>query len=181
MVNVDNRAVLLLNASYTPIRIVSIRRAVNLLIGGVAEAVEGVAARLRTPSTIFIVPSVIRLRYYVNVPKRNAKWSKSGVLRRDNYSCIYCGVVLGETVSGRKLVRDDFTLDHLIPVSQGGKSTWSNTACACDKCNRRKGNRTPAQAGLRLLWEPKLPRTNYLVASGSIPTEWRIYLEVKDT
>ena len=170
--------VLLLNATYEPLRVIPVRRAVGLLMRGVAEGVEGIAARLRTPSTVFEVPSVLRLRYYVRVPQRGAKWSRRGVLTRDGYTCVYCGGHVGEQRRGRTLTRADFTVDHLIPRSQGGNNTWGNTACACRWCNHRKADRTPHEAGMRLRWEPKTPRVNYLVISGKAPAEWKIYLRV---
>jgi 5-methylcytosine-specific restriction endonuclease McrA len=168
--------VLLLNATYEPLRIIPIRRAVGLMMRGVVEDVDGVAARLRTPSTVFDVPSVLRLCYYVHVPQRGAIWSRRGVLVRDHYTCVYCGATVGERWRGRVLTRADFTVDHLIPRSQGGRNRWGNTACACRWCNGRKANRTPHEAGMRLRWEPKTPRVNYVVASGEVPAEWRVYL-----
>ena len=105
MVNVNARAVLLLNASYVPLGTVTIRDAVDLLMRGVVDAVDGVAARLRTPRTVFEVPSVIRLRYYVNVPHRTATWSRRAVLSRDDYTCIYCGVTVGDRRKGKILSR----------------------------------------------------------------------------
>jgi 5-methylcytosine-specific restriction endonuclease McrA len=169
-------AVLLLNATYEPLRVIPVRRAVGLLMRGVVEGVGGVAARLHTPSTVFEVPSVLRLRYYVRVPQRGAVWSRHGVLKRDGYTCVYCGAGIGDRCRGRALTRADFTVDHLIPRSRGGSNTWGNTACACRWCNGRKGSRMPHEAGMRLLWEPKTPRVNYLTFSGEVPAEWRIYL-----
>jgi 5-methylcytosine-specific restriction endonuclease McrA len=159
-------------------RVIPVRRAVGLLMRGVAEGVEGVAARLRTPSTVFVVPSVLRLRYYVHVPQRGAVWSRRGVLGRDGHTCVYCGAGVGGRSHGRALTRADFTVDHLIPRSRGGGNTWGNTACACRWCNGRKGNRMPHEAGMRLRWEPKTPRVSYLVVSGEVPAEWRVYLRV---
>jgi 5-methylcytosine-specific restriction endonuclease McrA len=170
--------VLLLNATYEPMRVIPVRRAVGLLMRDVAEGVEGVAARLRTPSTVFVVPSVLRLRYYVYVPQRGAVWSRRGVLGRDGHTCVYCGAGVGERRHGRALTRADFTVDHLIPRSRGGGNTWGNTACACRWCNGRKGNRMPHEAGMRLRWEPKTPRVSYLIVSGEVPAEWRVYLRV---
>ena len=83
-----------------------------------------------------------------------------------------------EVRSGRVLTKADFTVDHIIPRSRGGKNTWGNTACACAACNRRKGNRTPHEAGMRLLWEPKTPRVDYLVLWGDIPASWKVYLRM---
>lgn len=170
--------VLLLNATYEPLRIIPVRRAIGLLMRGVVEGVDGVAARLRTPSTIFEVPSVLRLRYYVHVPQRGATWSRRGVLTRDGHTCVYCGVRVGDRRYGRTLVHTDFTLDHVIPRSRNGGNTWSNTACACYWCNHRKADRTPHEAGMRLQWEPKTPRVSYVIVSGDAPTEWKIYLRV---
>jgi len=170
--------VLLLNVTYEPLRVIPVRRAVGLLMRDVAEGVEGIAARLRTPSTVFEVPSVLRLLYYVRVPRRGAVWSRRGVLARDGHTCVYCGARVGERRHSRVLTRADFTMDHLIPRSRGGGNTWGNTACACRWCNHRKANRTPHEAGMRLRWEPKTPRVNYLVASGKVPEEWRVYLRV---
>jgi len=178
MVNVNTRAVLLLNASYVPLKSITIRDAVDLMMRGVVDAVDGVAARLRTPRTVFEVPSVLRLRYYVNVPQRGAVWSRRGVLTRDGRRCVYCGIGVGDRHKGRKIKRADLTVDHLTPRSRGGGNTWSNTACACRWCNHRKANRTPHEAGMKLLWEPKRPRTNYLVADGDIPDAWKVYIRV---
>lgn len=176
--NVNAREVLLLNHSYEPLGAITIRKAVGLMMRGVAHKVDGVAARLRTPSRIFEVPSVLRLRYYINVPHRTITWSRHKVQKRDDYTCIFCGASVGDR-RGRKILRHkDFTVDHLIPLSKGGGNTWGNTACACYRCNHRKADRTPNEAGMKLLWEPKRPRTNYFVLSGKIPSEWRIYIEV---
>lgn len=177
MTNVNTRCVLLLNASYEPHEIITIRNAVSLLMKGRVDVVDGIAAKLRTPSTIFEVPSIIRLKRYVNAPKRKVNWGRRAVLKRDNYTCIFCGAHPGMKRNGITLKKSDFTLEHLKPISKGGLDTWSNTACACWLCNNRKGNRTPNEAGMKLLYEPKRPRVDYLVASGEIPSEWKIYIE----
>lgn len=175
-INVNRRCVLLLNAGYVPLHAISLRTAVGLLMKGVAEGVDGVAARLRTPSTIYTVPSVIRLKHFVNVPHRTIQCNKRNVMRRDQFTCIFCGVKVGDKRGGKVLERPNFTVDHLTPLSKGGKNTWSNMACACHPCNHRKGARTPHEAGLKLRWEPKRPRTSYLVLGGDIPREWKIYI-----
>jgi 5-methylcytosine-specific restriction endonuclease McrA len=97
---------------------------------------------------------------------------------RDSYTCGYCGVKSGMMNRGKVLNKNDFSIDHIIPRSRGGKDTWTNTICACAACNHRKGNRLPHEAGMRLLWEPKTPRTSYLViAVGSGPDVWKRYIE----
>lgn len=161
--------VLLLNASYVPLNIINVRRAVSLMEKGKAVAVDGIAATLRTASDTFTVPSVLIMNYYVRVPDRKAVWSKWGVLRRDNYTCVYCGHHSGN--------RKEFTVDHIIPKAHGGRNSWVNTACSCRSCNQRKDNRTPTGAGMRLLFEPKTPRINYLVLSGYVPKEWKLYIK----
>ena len=172
-----NAPVLLLNANYVPLSVITARMAVDLLMNDKTEPVDGIAARLRTVSSVFEVPSVLRLKRYVNAPSRKAVWSRRAVLRRDKFRCIFCGRTIGDQ-QGANVVQDfDLTVDHLIPSSHGGKSTWSNTACACYKCNHKKGSRTPNEAGMKLLWEPKRPRVKMWVASGEIPKEWKIYVE----
>jgi 5-methylcytosine-specific restriction endonuclease McrA len=172
--------VLLLNGnSWEPLAIISIPRAINLLIAGKATVVEQSGRSLKTVSSTFPVPSVIALRTYINVPRRKAQWSRKGILARDNYTCIYCGVRPGDLLRGQPVGKSDFTVDHLLPRSRGGRDTWSNTACACYVCNHRKGDRLPEEAGMKLRWEPKIPRTSYLViAVGSGPDAWRQYIEV---
>lgn len=162
--------VLLLNASYLPLDTISYQRAVNLLITEKAIGVEGLAKQLRTVSRTFDVPAVIRMAYYVNAPRRKHTWSRLRVLRRDDYTCIYCGT--------DKLPKSDYTIDHIHPRSKGGKNTYGNTASACYKCNQRKGSRTLTEAGMKLLWEPKTPRAATLVASGTIPSNWKKYLQI---
>ena len=172
--------VLLLNGStWEPLSVITVQRAINLLLAGKAITVEQTGQYLRTVRTRFEIPSVIALKSFVNVPRRKSHWSRKGVLLRDDYTCVYCGIELGALVKGKVLSKRDFTIDHIIPRSKGGKDTWSNTACACTRCNHRKGHRLHNVAGMRLLWEPKTPRTSYLViALGSGPEVWKRYVEI---
>jgi 5-methylcytosine-specific restriction endonuclease McrA len=172
--------VLLLNGStWEPLSVISVPRAMNLLLAQKAIIVEESGKFLHTVSERFSVPSVIALRTYVNVPRRKAHWSRRGVLVRDDFTCIYCGIQPGGEQSGRILHKSDFTIDHVLPRSRGGRDTWTNTACACAACNHRKGDRLPHEAGMRMRWEPKTPRTSYLViALGSGPSVWKRYIEV---
>lgn len=170
--------VLVLNALYIPISVVSPRHAVGMMMRGVAERVgEEIVATLRSPSTVFEVPSVLRLKYYRDVPRRRIPWTRKGVFRRDGYTCIYCGARPGQKRGGRVLTAEDFTIDHIVPLSRGGESTWKNTACACRWCNRKKGNRLPQEAGMKLLWEPRAPRINYASLT-TVPREWSSYIGV---
>ncbi|MBN1201056.1 MAG: HNH endonuclease [Anaerolineae bacterium] len=176
---IEGHVLLLNGGTWEPLTVVSIPRAINLLLSGKAIVVEESDRFLRTVRTKFPVPSVIALRRYINVPRRHAHWSRQGVLTRDGYTCIYCGARPGDIVRGQPITRRDMTVDHILPVSRGGKNTWSNTACACFACNHRKGNRLPGEAGMRLRWEPKTPRTSYLVIEmGSHPNTWKRYIEI---
>jgi len=172
--------VLLLNGStWEPLSVVSVPRAINLILAEKAIVIEQSGRFLRTVSTRFPVPSVMALRTYVNVPRRRAHWSRKGVLVRDNYTCIYCGAKPGTIQRGKVLAKNDLTVDHVLPRSRGGKDHWTNTACACYHCNHRKGDRLPNEAGMKLMWEPRTPRTSYLViAVGSGPAAWKQYIEI---
>lgn len=172
--------VLLLNGStWEPLAVVTVPRAINLLLAGKAIVIEQTGQYLRSVRDKFEIPSVIALKSYINVPRRKSHWSRKGVLVRDNYTCIYCGVVPGSVQKGVVLTKRNFTIDHIIPRSKGGRDTWSNTACACARCNHRKSDRLHNEAGMRLKWEPKIPRTSYLViALGSGPDVWKRYVEI---
>lgn len=175
---VQGRVLLLNGRTWEPLSIISIPRAINLLLAEKAIVVEQTDQFLRTVRDRFPIPSVIALRTYVNVPRRQAHWSRRGVLVRDSYTCIYCMAQPGMVIKGRQLVKSDFTVDHIVPKSRGGKDQWGNTACACYACNHRKGDRLPHEAGMRLQWEPKTPRTSYLVvAIGSGMDVWKRYIE----
>jgi len=177
--NAQGRVLLLNGHTWEPLAIISVARAVNLVLAEKATVVEQSGRSLRTVSTTFPVPSVIALRTYINVPRRKAQWSRKGVLARDNYTCIFCGTRIGDSVRGKILTKADLTVDHLLPRSRGGRDTWTNTACACYACNHRKGDRLLEETGMKLRWEPKIPRTSYLViAIGSGPDAWKQYIEL---
>ncbi|MEO3768726.1 HNH endonuclease [Streptomyces sp. B8F3] len=140
------RETLVLNASFEPLSTVSLRRAVVLVLQDkavVEQAHSGM--RLRAATTELPVPQVIRLCRYVRVPfRRRAPWSRRGVLVRDRHRCAYCG-------------RRATTVDHVMPRSLGGGDTWLNTVASCAADNHRKADRTPEQAGMRLLRRPFEP------------------------
>jgi 5-methylcytosine-specific restriction endonuclease McrA len=175
----QSRVLLLNGSTWEPLSVITVPRAINLILAEKAVVVEESGTFVRTVRDKFSVPSVIALRTYINVPRRHAHWSRRGVLVRDEYTCIYCSVKVGMLQKGKVLSRTDFTIDHILPKSRNGKDTWSNTACACAACNHRKGDRLPHEAGMKLLWEPKTPRTSYLViALGTGPSVWKRYIEV---
>lgn len=175
----QSRVLLLNGSTWEPLSVIPVPRAINLVLAGKAVVVEQSGQFLRTVRDKFPIPSVIALRTFINVPRRRAHWSRRGVLIRDGYTCVYCGVTPGGIVRGKVLSKSDFTVDHILPKSRGGRDQWTNTACACYNCNHRKGSRLPNEAGMRLLWEPKTPRTSYLViAVGTGPDAWRQYIEL---
>lgn len=134
--------VLVLNADLGPLHRVPLKHAIRMLFRQVAEVHEAEPDRL---IGVYPIPKAVRLVRYVVTKWRytaGPAWSKSGVLRRDGYRCGYCG-------------RHAETVDHIKPRSRGGKNTWKNTIAACDPCNQRKADRTPAEAGMRLLITPK--------------------------
>lgn len=164
------QSILLLNASYEPLTVVTLARAVKLLLRGRAEAVSDERITVASAAETLAVPQVLRLKIYAHVPhRRTPAWTRRGVFERDDFTCAYCG---------RRYAARDLTVDHLIPVSQGGASTWGNTVAACPRCNQRKADRTPHEAGMKLLIEPKAPRTSYLVASGDVPAAWKVWIEL---
>jgi 5-methylcytosine-specific restriction endonuclease McrA len=162
--------VLVLNATYEPLSIVSVQRAVVLLLKEKAELSEAAAERLHAARTSLPVPLVIRLVYYVRIPRQvTLAPSRNSVLLRDNNTCQYCGATPG---------RANLTLDHVVPRSRGGDSTWDNVVAACRTCNIRKGDRTPEEAGMALRKRPGRPHylAFLLLASAGPQHAWDKYV-----
>ena len=124
--------VLVLNASYEPINICGARRALVLVLKGVARTEEEHGMTLHAQRNRIAMPSVIRLLEYRRIPHQTRALSRKNILLRDRNTCQYCGVVLPSS---------ELTLDHVVPRSRGGASTWENLVACCHSCNRRKGNR----------------------------------------
>jgi 5-methylcytosine-specific restriction endonuclease McrA len=160
---------LVLNAGYEPLTFVSIRRAVVLLLKEKAELVESHVERtLRAERGSYPYPLVIRLLTYIKIPPRlSLPVSRRWVLRRDGYACQYCGRTDVE-----------LTMDHVLPVSRGGQTTWTNVVAACVPCNRKKANRTPEEAGMHLRMQPFKPLYVALALVGSARENdiWSRYL-----
>jgi len=164
------QGVLVLNATYEPLSVISLKRAIVLLLKEKAEIIEAAEAVLRSEHLSLPVPLVIRLVYYVRIPNRLAlPLTRRTVFARDQYTCQYCGAQPG---------RGDLTLDHVVPRSLGGETRWENVVTACRVCNQRKGNQMPAQAGLRLRSEPRRPRYVALAFMGEAAQSgvWSKYL-----
>ncbi len=161
--------VLVLNASYEPLQLISVRRAVVLLLQEKAELIEAAAQQLRALALSFDVPLVIRLVRYIRIPRRlRLPCSRRGVFARDRETCQYCGVQPG---------RNQLTMDHVLPRSQGGGTTWDNVVTACRECNHRKGGRTPEQANMTLMTTPRQPQYVAFALLGELERHdvWRKY------
>jgi len=186
-----NTKVLVLNRSYLPVHVTSVRRAFSLLYQGIAWAVDeqyrtfdfdswaelAVSVnhdRIGLVSKAVRVPRVILLIAYDRVPKRHVRFSRHNIYARDRNTCQYCG---------RQFPRCELNLDHVIPRSRGGVAVWENVVCSCLKCNRKKGGRTPEEAGMRLLKPPTRPRwTPFTMDGFSLRRyrEWTPYLDSVD-
>jgi len=160
--------VLVLNASYEPVNITRARRAVVLLVKGTAVIEE---AHDRFVHVGLQLPSVIRLRQYRRVPARVQTLSRKNILIRDGYICQYCG---------EKFLSGELELEHVIPRALCGLSTWENLVAACRDCNARKADRTPAEAGMKLLRQPRrvtIHTSRALMRQTGIDQEkWKKYL-----
>ncbi len=191
----DN-SVLVLNRFYMAVRVVDVRRAMTLLYRGCAEVITiesdlyanydfeswcelsslQVLERqpdeeyLRTPTSELLVPRIVRLTLYDKVPKSTVRFNRKNLFARDNHACQYCG---------QRKPMSQLSLDHVLPRSQGGKTTWENVVCSCTACNSRKGGRTPIQANMALLSKPMRPHANPAVAASLLDprySSWKTFL-----
>lgn len=160
-------SVLVLNQNYEPLNVCSWKRAVILIFLGKAEIIEKNDHTLRSLNWSTPCPSVVRLFIYVKNNRKKVVLNKKNILKRDNFTCQYCGkqnVVL--------------TIDHIIPKDMGGKDEWENLVCACTDCNGKKSNRTPESANMTLKKVPRAP--NYLFYfqnyMGIKDERWKPYL-----
>ena len=161
---------LILNQDFSAIAVCTVHKAFLLVYLEKAEMVSKAnGSVLRTVTNSYPVPSIIRLQRYVKVPYYGIALSRHNVLRRDNFICQYCGTT------------KNLTLDHLLPRSRGGETTWLNLVTACSRCNSRKGDRTPEEAGLKLLHKPAKPSLlSFLQLHLNTHNEdWDIYLNIK--
>jgi 5-methylcytosine-specific restriction endonuclease McrA len=157
--------VLVLNKSFLPVQITTVRRAFCLLYAGIAKAVNSqyetfdfdswrqIRVEIHDDAIGLVdrmikVPRVILLIAYDRVPKRRVRFSRHNIFARDKNTCQYCG---------KRFATSDLNLDHVVPRSQGGVTSWGNVVCSCHRCNRLKGGLTPVQAGMRLISPPRKP------------------------
>jgi 5-methylcytosine-specific restriction endonuclease McrA len=182
--------VLVLNRSWRPIQVTTVRSAVTRVYQGSARFVDPEtytthafeswkdAARFAHEAVRFLrgagwtmaVPEVIVLRHYDGFRRERVRFTRRNVYARDDHTCQYCG---------REFTTKDLSLDHVVPRSRGGRSTWENLVVACHRCNRRKDSRTPGEAGMRLIRRPERPRSTVAplrAAAGEVPASWEAFL-----
>lgn len=173
-----NNQVLVLNRLWQAVNICSVERAMALLYTDHAQVVDEMEGEFNTfsfqewcdlstaaPHDEMIhsislrirIPRVIVLLFFDRLPRKEVKFTRNNLFARDHNTCQYCG---------KKFERPDLNIDHVVPRQRGGKTTWTNVVCSCVPCNHRKGSRTPEEAGMRLLREPRKPK-------------WRPFVEIK--
>lgn len=168
--------VLVLNASFEPMLVIHWQKAMQLLFSGKVEVLEEYEREIRTISSNYRLPAVLRLIKFIPFHKRTqaVRFSRKNVFIRDQMICQYCG---------RKRMISELTLDHVIPAVQGGQKTWENIVTACIPCNQKKGGRTPAEARMDLLSRPLKPQwlpaiTTLSSKKASLerwPERWKVY------
>ena len=180
--------VLVLNRNYQPVAITGVERAFGLLYAGAARAFDAVFNSfdyeswvqlcadlgddvIRTPAVALKIPRVVVLQAYDRIPRVHVRFSRQNIYLRDRFTCQYCT---------KRFPRQQLNLDHVVPRSQGGRTTWENIVCSCMKCNLKKGGRTPAEANMTLLKVPKRPSWSSLTPSmGKVPyKEWLPFLDL---
>lgn len=162
---------LVLNATFEPLKVVPWQRAVTLWYEGKAEVIESYDRVIRSASFSMPLPSVVRLVAFVKLKRRPlVQFTRANIYQRDDFTCQFCGVPFEP---------EDLTFDHVVPVAQGGKRGWGNIVTACEPCNRKKGARTPAEAGMTLLRQPTRPKVLAPAAKLTLgwrtPAAWRAY------
>ena len=169
--NVLRGPVLVLNASYEPINVCAARRALVLMLKGVASSEEHTGSYVHGATRAVLVPSVIRLLEYRRIPRQTRALSRKNILIRDRPTCQYCFELMGA---------GELTLDHVTPRSRGGTSSWENLVACCRDCNNRKGDRLPDEAGMRLARRPQPfnlhTSRNLMRQMGHHQEAWRKYL-----
>lgn len=148
----------------------------TLLFQGKVEVLEESEREIRTVRFTLKIPSVLRLLQYVPIKKKKpmVRFSRNNVFSRDRFTCQYCGI---------RFNRNHLTLDHVIPIVQGGKKSWDNIVTSCKACNQQKGGRTPAQAGMKFMQKPQypswLPLTTITLGVSQVHEKWKVYLKIE--
>lgn len=163
--------VLLLNATFEPLKLIDWKRAMRLLTLGKVEVLEQYEREIHAVTFAIKLPSVLRLFRFVRYRKKEIKFSRVNIYARDGFRCQYCG---------EKSESEDLTFDHVVPKRYGGKTEWTNIVTSCFRCNRAKGGGTLREAGLKLLKKPIkpdwVPFIMITIAVKTVPDSWRDYL-----
>ncbi|HAI76378.1 MAG TPA: HNH endonuclease [Microscillaceae bacterium] len=165
-----NRKVLILNQDYSALTVCSVQKAFILVYLNKAELVsEAKTLKLHTINSSFPYPSIIRLHKYVSLPYKGVVLSRHNIFKRDGSKCQYCGST------------QDLTLDHVLPRSRGGRSTWDNLVTACKPCNSKKGDNTPEEANIKLAKKPFKPSFLMFLRdfAGNVEEDWKPFLSKK--
>ena len=159
------------NGAFDPINVTAARRAVVLVLKGVATTEEENGSFIHSARVAIRIPSVIRLTHFRRIPYQTRALSRKNILLRDRYTCQFCG---------RVLPASELTLDHVVPRSRGGHTDWDNLVACCHSCNNLKGDRLPEEAGIRLQRPPRpftLHTSRQLMRMmGKSDERWRKYL-----
>ena len=176
---------LVLNKNWTPVGTVSLQRAIVMLFGEKARIIDHESyatftwedwsklrphltdEKIKSAHVAFKVPEIILLNQYDRIPTPKVHFSRRNLFKRDNMTCQYCGCKPGSS---------ELTIDHVLPSSHGGKSTWDNCVLACVDCNSRKANRTPEQARMKLRKQPKKPHFNMRFNTLKRVKSWEAFL-----
>jgi 5-methylcytosine-specific restriction endonuclease McrA len=163
---------LLLNSTYEPLKVITWQRAVTLMWLGKVEVIREYDGYIRAVTFKIKMPAVVRLLRFIRRKRPQVSFSRRNLFLRDHNSCQYCG---------KERDTSELTYDHVTPRSQGGRTEWANIVTACVDCNRRKGGRTPEQAGMRLMRHPKRPEhlpgvVTITIALNTAPESWRDFL-----
>lgn len=186
-----NSSVLVLNRSFYPVHVTTVRRAFCLLYSGIAKVVDAqynlfdfkswteISLSLSdevigTVDRLIKVPRVIIILTFDRFPKRGVRFNRYNIFTRDRNTCQYCG---------EHFPRGELSLDHVVPISRGGRTTWSNVICSCVECNKRKGGRLPEEAGMKLRKKPVKPAWNPEFSVSfryTVYKEWIPFLNIVD-
>lgn len=164
------KRVLVLNLDHTPVAVVTVQKAIVLVLLEKAQVLSTYEfLEIRTVTRRFDYPAVLRLMEYKSIPFHGVLLNRANIFRRDRGECQYCGS------------RKTLTIDHVIPKSKGGKTNWTNLVTACNRCNITKGDKTPEQAGMVLKTSPFKPSLSYFLADYAErqATEWLPFLQTK--
>jgi 5-methylcytosine-specific restriction endonuclease McrA len=163
----DNMFTLKLDMAYRPVDVIDSLEALVMCLVGRAKSIEFYDEEVRSPKKSFKLPAVIVIFNVVKESCLNPTCTRKNILRRDLNTCQYCA---------KELVPSLLTIDHLLPRSRGGENTWENLVAACKKCNQRKGNRTPEEAGMKLINKPTRPRGAKIKYSNCMQEIWKDYI-----